>query len=152
MDTTTPISIAFNSGTTQIYYHADFELIRVIAPPDRSIIITDENLKRHYAEKLKSWRTIALPPGEQTKTLETIEDIIWWLIDWEADRNTIIVGLGGGVVTDLAGFAAGIYKRGLPFGFMPTSVLGMTDAAIGGKNGVNLGSYKNMIGAIRQPE
>ena len=152
MDMTTPISVAFKSGTTQIYYHADFDLLRTIAPPERSIIITDENLKQYYTEELKSWRTITLPPGEKTKTLETIEDVLWWLIDWEADRNTIIVGFGGGVISDLAGFAAAIYKRGLRCGFMPTSILGMTDAAIGGKNGVNLADYKNMAGIIRQPE
>lgn len=152
MDTTTPIPVAFNSGTTQIYYHADFDLLRAIAPPDHSIIITDDNLKKLYAEELEEWKTITVPSGEQAKTLGTIEDIIWWLIDMEAGRDTMIVGFGGGVVTDLAGFAAGIYKRGLRFGFMPTSVLGMTDAAIGGKNGVNLGSYKNMAGTIRQPE
>jgi 3-dehydroquinate synthetase len=70
----------------------------------------------------------------------------------EAGRDAIIIGIGGGVVTDIAGFVAGIYKRGVRCGFVPTSILAMVDAAIGGKNGLDIGEYKNMMGLIRQPE
>ncbi len=74
------------------------------------------------------------------------------LIAFEADRKTALVGIGGGVVTDLTGYIAAVYMRGIPFGFVPTSVLAMVDAAIGGKNGIDVGVYKNIVGTIRQPE
>ena len=69
----------------------------------------------------------------------------------EPNRKSFIVGVGGGVVTDIAGYVAGIYMRGVQFGFVPTSILAMVDAAIGGKNGIDVGVYKNMVGLIRQP-
>ncbi|HMU71258.1 MAG TPA: 3-dehydroquinate synthase, partial [Ferruginibacter sp.] len=69
-----------------------------------------------------------------------------------AGRDTMLVGVGGGVVTDIAGYVAAVYMRGISFGFVPTSILAMTDAAIGGKNGVDVGVYKNMVGTIRQPD
>ena len=69
-----------------------------------------------------------------------------------ADREAFVLGAGGGITTDLVGFAASVYKRGVRFGFIPTTLLSQVDAAIGGKNGVNLDSYKNIIGVIRQPE
>ena len=69
-----------------------------------------------------------------------------------ADRKAFLLGIGGGVTTDITGFAASVYKRGVKFGFIPTTLLSQVDAAIGGKNGVNLDSFKNMVGVIRQPE
>jgi 3-dehydroquinate synthase len=74
------------------------------------------------------------------------------LIDLEADRTSFIVGVGGGLVTDLAGFVASTFMRGVPFGFVSSTLLGQVDASIGGKNGVNLDGFKNMVGVIRQPE
>ena len=69
----------------------------------------------------------------------------------EADRKTTLVGVGGGVITDMTGYVASVYMRGLRFGFVPTSLLAMVDASIGGKNGIDVGVYKNMVGIIRQP-
>jgi 3-dehydroquinate synthase len=69
-----------------------------------------------------------------------------------ADRKTWLVGVGGGVVTDIVGYVAAVYMRGLPFGFVPSSILAMVDASIGGKNGIDVGAYKNLVGTIRQPE
>lgn len=89
---------------------------------------------------------------EQGKTLDTIFKIDKWLMENGADRNAFVLGIGGGITTDMVGFAASVYKRGVRFGFIPTTLLSQVDAAIGGKNGVNLDSYKNMIGVIRQPE
>ena len=66
----------------------------------------------------------------------------------EADRKTILIGVGGGVVTDITGYVASIYMRGIPFGFVPTTLLAMVDASIGGKNGIDVGVYKNMVGII----
>jgi 3-dehydroquinate synthase len=69
-----------------------------------------------------------------------------------ADRQSFIVGVGGGVITDIAGFAASIYMRGIKFGFVPTSILAMVDASVGGKNGIDVGVYKNLVGIIRHPD
>lgn len=89
---------------------------------------------------------------ERNKNLETVLQICRWLLEQGADRNSFVLGVGGGITTDIVGFAASIYKRGIRFAFVPTTLLSQVDASIGGKNGVNLDSYKNMIGVIRQPE
>lgn len=89
---------------------------------------------------------------EANKTMVTVESVVGDMLEAGADRNVLVLGIGGGITTDLAGFAASIYKRGVRFAFVPTTLLAQVDAAIGGKNGVNFRSYKNMIGVIRQPE
>lgn len=89
---------------------------------------------------------------EAKKTLATVLETENWLLEKGADRQAFVLAIGGGITTDLAGFAASVYKRGVRFGFIPTTLLSQVDAAIGGKNGVNLDSYKNIIGVIRQPE
>jgi 3-dehydroquinate synthase len=94
---------------------------------------------------------IVLKSGEEQKNQDTVNAIIDNLVAMEADRKTVLVGIGGGVVTDVTGYVASIYMRGLRFGFIPTSVLAMVDASIGGKNGIDLGVYKNLVGTIRQP-
>jgi 3-dehydroquinate synthase len=93
-----------------------------------------------------------LNPGEEYKVQTTVDEVIDQLIGFEADRKTFLIGVGGGVVTDLTGYVAAVYMRGIPFGFVPTSVLAMVDAAIGGKNGIDVGVFKNIVGTIRQPE
>ena len=80
-----------------------------------------------------------------------VETLCRRLIGLGADRKTFILGVGGGIVTDVAGFAASIYMRGLPFGFVSTTLLGQVDASVGGKNGVNVDGYKNMAGTFTQP-
>lgn len=90
--------------------------------------------------------------SEVNKTMETVESVVGDMLEAGADRNVLVLGIGGGITTDLAGFVASIYKRGVRFAFVPTTLLAQVDAAIGGKNGVNFRSYKNMIGVIRQPE
>lgn len=92
-----------------------------------------------------------LKAGEHYKVQTTVDSIIEQLIEMEADRKFTLIGVGGGVVTDITGYAASIFLRGINFGFAPTSLLAMVDAAIGGKNGIDVGIYKNMAGTIRQP-
>ncbi len=89
---------------------------------------------------------------EESKTMRTVLDICGWLLGSGADRNAFILAVGGGITTDMAGFAASVYKRGVRFAYVPTTLLSQVDAAIGGKTGVNYDSYKNMLGVIRQPE
>ena len=96
--------------------------------------------------------TSLIDATEGNKTMATVESVIGEMLAAGADRSVLVLGIGGGITTDLAGFAASIYKRGVRFAFVPTTLLAQVDAAIGGKNGVNFHSYKNMVGIIRQPE
>ncbi|MFM1795249.1 MAG: hypothetical protein RL642_1634, partial [Bacteroidota bacterium] len=88
---------------------------------------------------------------EAYKIQPTVDAIVEQLIAFQADRSAVLVGVGGGVITDLTGYVASVYMRGVEFGFVPTSLLAMVDASIGGKNGIDVGEYKNMVGIIRQP-
>lgn len=90
--------------------------------------------------------------SEEAKSMETVMEICGWLLENGADRDTLVLGVGGGITTDMVGFAASIYKRGVRFANVPTTLLAQVDAAIGGKTGVNFGGYKNMLGTICQPE
>ena len=121
-------------------------------PPGRTILITDENVGALYREQFPAGDTITIGLGEKIKTLSTIENIFNQLIALEADRTTFIVGIGGGIVGDITGFAASTYMRGLGFGFVATSLLAQVDATVGGKNGVNFKGFKNMVGVFNQPQ
>ena len=98
------------------------------------------------------WPLLAITADEAHKTIDTVMDICRWLRDEGADRDALVLAVGGGVTTDMAGFAACIYKRGVRYANIPTTLLSMVDAGIGGKTGVNLDGYKNLLGVIRQPE
>ncbi|MCM1501289.1 MAG: 3-dehydroquinate synthase [Bacteroidales bacterium] len=93
-----------------------------------------------------------LDATEEFKTMDTVLAICSWMMECGADRNAFVLAVGGGITTDMAGFAASIYKRGIRFAYVPTTLLAQVDAAVGGKTGVNLDRYKNMLGVIRQPE
>src|SRR5690606_34863754 len=133
------------------HYLENTESLKQNLPQTRNIFLTDENIFRLYPDFFAGQETIVIPAGEESKSLSALEIISRKLVDLDADRKTVLTGVGGGVITDFTGFIASVFMRGLPFGFVPTSLLAMVDAAIGGKNGVNLGIYKNMLGAIRQP-
>jgi 3-dehydroquinate synthetase len=90
--------------------------------------------------------------SEEAKCMDTVMDICGWLLENGADRDALVLAIGGGITTDMVGFAASLYKRGVRFAYVPTTLLAQVDAAIGGKTGVNMGGYKNMLGVIRQPE
>jgi len=118
-----------------------------------TIIITDENLYNIYSNKFpENIPTIIIGTGESVKTLTTVEYIINKLIDFNVDRHTFLLGVGGGIVCDITGFVASVYMRGIYFGFVSTSLLSQIDASVGGKNGVNFNSYKNIIGSFNQPK
>ena len=134
------------------YFDAAFSCLDQIVSKENTVLITDEHVFDLHKNKMEGWKTIVIKAGEEHKQQATVDHIIEQLIQLEADRNTFIIGIGGGVVTDITGFAASIYMRGLKFAFVPTTILAMVDAAIGGKNGVDVGLYKNLTGLIRQPE
>lgn len=144
-------SFSFSSSTVNYYFDAQFEQLQKLVPAEQTIILTDDNIFARHKKKFKGWKTIVIKAGEAHKNQSTVDHIIEQLIETGADRKTTLIGIGGGVITDITGYVAGIFLRGISFGFVPTSILAMVDAAVGGKNGVDVGLYKNMVGLIRQP-
>jgi 3-dehydroquinate synthetase len=144
-------TIQFSTSSTTFYFDASFNLLETITSKDNAVIITDDNVFSSNHKKFKGWKTIVLKAGEEHKVQHTVDTIIDQLIDLGCDRKSFLIGVGGGVVTDITGYVAGIFMRGIQFGFVPTSILAMVDASIGGKNGIDVGAYKNMVGLIRQP-
>ena len=138
--------------TTTCYFDVDLSYLEKLTEKDHAVLVTDEQVFAAHQKKFGGWNTIVINAGEQYKVQETVDSIIDQLIGFGADRKTRLIGIGGGVVTDLTGYVAAIYMRGLSFGFVPTSILAMVDAGIGGKNGIDVGLYKNLVGTIRQPE
>lgn len=140
-------------GQAQVDYFFDSNLTSLsrITEKRSTILVTDEHLVKAHPQKFSSWKTIVLKPGETYKTQSTVDNIVEQMIAMEADRNTTLVGVGGGVVTDITGYLSSVYMRGIRFGFVPTTILALVDASIGGKNGVDVGVYKNIVGTIRQP-
>ena len=145
------VSYNFSSQTTDCYFDGELARLNELVDPAQAVIITDENVYSAHKKKFSGWKLIVVPAGEEFKVQDTVNDIIRQLIELKADRKTFIVGIGGGVITDMTGFVASIYMRGLRFGFVPTTILAMVDASIGGKNGIDFGLYKNLVGIIRQP-
>ena len=127
--------------------------------PNKALIVTDANVEQPYAHSVKNRLVqsgsvadvVVLEPGEKSKSLAVVETIYDRLVAIRANRQTLIVAVGGGVVGDVAGFAAATYARGLPFVQVPTSLLAMVDSSVGGKVGVNHPQGKNLIGAFHQP-
>lgn len=117
----------------------------------RPVLLVDEKVMSLHGQHFDSFPVVPIPSGEQYKTIQTVEQIHRELVRLETDRSSLLVGVGGGVTTDVAGFVASTYMRGVRFGFIASTLLGQVDASIGGKNGVNLDGYKNMVGVIRQP-
>jgi 3-dehydroquinate synthase len=141
----------FSSASVDVFFDAKLSQLYKVADRKKSIIITDEHIFKAHKTKFNNWNVITLKPGEEYKVQATADSIIQQLIHLEADRQSILIGVGGGVITDLTGYVASIYMRGIRFGFVPTSLLAMVDASIGGKNGIDVGQFKNMVGIIRQP-
>ncbi len=127
--------------------------------PSSVAILTDSNTEAHclpyfvstYLEG-EEFIHLSVEPGEESKSIECAEEIWSAMLEEQLDRKALLISLGGGVITDLGGFVASTFKRGIQFIHVPTTHLGMTDAAIGGKNGVNFQGLKNQIGNIRQPK
>jgi 3-dehydroquinate synthase len=131
------------------------ELVTPIAGTSRVAVVTDSNVEKLYArrltEQLPDSRMIVIDAGEAAKTRETWSRVTDQLLDDGFGRDTLIIAVGGGVVGDLAGFVAATYMRGVPFVQVPTTLLSMIDASIGGKTGVDTPAGKNLVGAFHQP-
>ena len=142
---------SFSRSSVELITGENFSYLKKITDPSTSILITDENVFAAHGKKFKNWNTIVLKPGEKYKVQQTVDSIISQLIGFNCDRSFTLVGVGGGVITDLTGYVASVYMRGIRFGFVPTSLLCLVDASIGGKNGIDAGPYKNLVGTITQP-
>ena len=134
-------------------------LIAPFAPRRRVAVITDETVAALHGGALTEGlragglesHMLALPPGEATKSMAHLERCLGWMLDLKLGRDDIVVAFGGGVIGDLAGFAAAICKRGLDFVQIPTTLLAQVDSSVGGKTGINAPQGKNLIGAFHQP-
>ncbi len=140
------VSSSFERLLTEKYAHS------------RKIILVDENTHDNCLEYLitsfpvlEEAEVMLLPVGEENKVMEVCFQVWEALSEYGMVRSDVVINLGGGVVTDMGGFIASVFKRGLDFINVPTSLLGMVDAAIGGKNGIDLGSYKNQLGVFQHP-
>ncbi len=125
----------------------------------RVAVLTDETVAALHLEALKDGLasagiemvSLALPAGEATKSWPNFTRAVEWLLDQKVERNDVVVALGGGVIGDLAGFAASVLRRGVRFVQIPTSLLAQVDSSVGGKTGINAPQGKNLIGAFHQP-
>lgn len=142
--------IQINQAST-LYVGRAEELLERVLPEGRTVVITDANIDRLYPNLIRRFEHIIVGQGEVCKSLQTVERVYRELMSMGADRSTFILGIGGGIVTDIAGYVAATYMRGVEFGFVSTTLLGQVDASIGGKNGVNVADYKNMVGTFRHP-
>lgn len=132
--------------------------LKELLETEKAVVLCDSNTKvclellNQVCPSTVGLPIIEIPAGEENKKLKSCEKVWYELTELGADRKTILLNLGGGVVTDLGGFVASTYMRGIRFVNIPTSMLGMVDASVGGKTGVDFGVLKNMIGTFKQPE
>ena len=141
-----------------LFKEQGWRFLNELLQEQQAVILCDSNTRQcldyfyDCCPNAEQFSVIEMQAGELNKTLKTCEMVWYQLTDHGADRNTILLNLGGGVVTDVGGFVASTFMRGIRFVQIPTSLLGMVDAAIGGKTGVDFGGLKNMIGLFSRPE
>ncbi|KPK29091.1 MAG: 3-dehydroquinate synthase [Nitrospira bacterium SG8_3] len=141
-----------STGDSIILIGESLQNLQKYIASERVVVITDSNVRRLYGKDFPPYEIIEIGMGEKIKNLDTVKAIYGKLLELETDRSSFIVGIGGGVVCDIAGFAASTYLRGVRFGFVSSTLLSQVDASVGGKNGVNFEGYKNMVGVFNQPE
>ena len=136
---------------SDVYVGPAAEILPEVLPAARVVVVSDATIDRLYPGLLAPYEKVLIGRGESAKTLQTVEGIYRRFIELGVDRKSFILAVGGGIVTDVAGFAAATFMRGVGFGFVSTTLLGQIDASVGGKNGVNVDGYKNMAGTFTQP-
>jgi 3-dehydroquinate synthase len=145
------LRISSSLGTSTICLGPIRRSLEQLGAIQKSVLITDRNVASLYSHLFLGCRSFILSPGEESKSLSTIEKIYRKFFDWRLDRSSTVIGFGGGVVGDITGFAASTYLRGLPFILIPTTLLSQADSSVGGKTGVNFLGYKNIIGTFTLP-
>ncbi len=153
---------AIDSESYSVFFDTDFSALRTFlneSKYSRIFILIDRNTEQSCLPVLHekvmqhfSYDLIEVDPGEENKNIDFCIGIWQMLLDFGADRNSLLINLGGGVVTDMGGFAASTFKRGIDFIQIPTTLLSQVDASIGGKTGIDLGNIKNIIGTFTQPK
>jgi 3-dehydroquinate synthase len=146
------IEIKTDTRVSKILIGERLKRLEHYLPDTKIVIITDKKVSRYYKKDFPEFRVVEIGLGEKIKTIDTLNYIFEKFIEYEVDRSSFIVGIGGGIVCDITGLAASVFMRGLKFGFVSTTLLSQVDASVGGKNGVNFKGYKNMIGTFNQPE
>ena len=133
---------AFNvRQQSEIFIGPLADILSGVLPEGRVVVVSDSTIDRLYHSVLAQYDTVLIGLGESVKTMQTVEMIYRRFIELGVDRSTFVLAVGGGIVTDVAGFAASTYMRGVKFGFVSTTLLGQVDASVGGKNGVNVDGY-----------
>ena len=145
-------TVNFPSGQVEYFFQTPVAEVLANYADHEVVFITNEHIARLYAWLFSGYKCFVIPAGEHTKDLATVGELAAKMLAAEVSRKSLIVGVGGGVITDITGFLASVYMRGTKFGFIPTSLLAMVDASIGGKNGVNQDLYKNLLGTFCHPE
>lgn len=147
------LEVKAESRLSKILIGENFDTLQKYIGSRKAVIISDANLIKYYGERFpKAIPVIEMGLGEVNKTFDTLAKIFDKFVEYEVDRSTLVVAIGGGIVCDVAGFAASTFMRGMPLGFVSTSLLSQVDASVGGKNGVNFRGFKNMVGVFNQPE
>ncbi len=144
--------VEIETQNTKIYIGESYKNIEKYLPQSNPILICDKNIYKYYSNFIHNYRHIVIDCGEEIKNWNTVEYIVSQLIEMGADRNSYLIGMGGGVVCDIVGFVASIYMRGIRFAFISCSLLSQVDASLGGKNGVNFKRLKNMLGVFNPPD
>ncbi len=122
---------------------------------ENNFILMDSNVEKFYGDKvsnLNGFTKVVIGPGEKSKTIDMAIEVLKQMLDKGLSRRSTLIAFGGGVVGDLAGFCSSVYMRGIPYIQIPTTLLAQVDSSVGGKTGVNLNEYKNMIGSFHQPK
>lgn len=145
------IKIYGSTSRSKILVGESLQNLKNYIPNENVVLITDENVSKYYRNQFPGYPVITIGSGESVKTLDTAGYIYQNLLDMNAQRSTVLVGIGGGIVCDIAGFVASTFLRGVSFGFVSSTLLSQVDASVGGKNGVNFKGYKNMVGVFNQP-
>ena len=140
------------AGDSTIMIGETLRNLKKYIPADKTVVITDANVRHYYQDDFRFYNIIEVGIGEAAKNLHTVQSVYAKLMGFAADRSSFVVGIGGGIVCDIAGFVASTFLRGLRFGFVASTLLAQVDASVGGKNGVNLSGYKNLVGVFSQPE
>ena len=146
------LEIKGSSKVSRLFVGESYKNVEKYLPSSPVVIIADSNVYDNYHEAFPKVRTIKIDTSEKMKNLDTVSYIINELVEMEADRSLFLLGIGGGILCDIAGFVASIYMRGISFGFVSSTLLSQVDASVGGKNGVNFRGYKNIVGVFNQPD
>lgn len=137
--------------TVPLYLDIDFTSFLTARQLEKAVFLVDEQVLRYHPDKFSNLRVIPVKSGEAAKEFGYVIELANQLLALKVQRDDILAAVGGGVVCDITGFLGTTYKRGVTTVFFPTTLLAMVDASLGGKNGINIGNHKNMLGTISQP-